>query len=264
MNLWKKIRLSRIINPNSGKTIIVPMDHHGTWIVPIEWIENPAELTQKLVEWWADAILSHMWTINHWYAKTCIWKWASAILHMCVTSWLSPNVNRKVIVNKLKTAISMWVDAVSTQINLWIENENEMVQELSILANECIEWWMPLIAMVYVRWHDMNEKDVENIRLSARLASELGCDMVKVPYTWDAESMKKVVEGTQIPVVIAGWSKMSDIETLEMIDWAMKAWCTWLSMWRNIFQRENPKIFLKAVRSIVHDWWSLEEAKGMI
>lgn len=264
MNLGKKIRLSRIINPVSWKTIIVPMDHHGTWITPINWIEDPAILTQKIVEWWADAILSHMWTLNHWYAKTCVWKWAAAILHMCVTSWLSPKPNRKVIVNKLKTAIAMWVDAVSTQVNLGTENENEMIQELAILANECMEWWMPLIAMVYVRWHDMNEKDPESIRLSARLASELGCDIVKVPYTGDVESMKRVVEWTQIPVVIAGWSKLSDIETLEMIDWAMKAWCAWLSMWRNVFQRENPAKFLKAVRAMVHEGKSLEEAKRMI
>jgi len=264
MDLGKKIRLSRIINQDSWKTIIVPMDHHWTWIVPIEWIENPSILTKKIVEWWADAILAHVWTLKHWYAETCIWKWASVILHMCVTSWLSPNQNRKVIVNTLKTAIILWVDAVSTQVNLWDKNENEMIQELSILANECMEWGMPLIAMCYVRWHEMNEKDPDSIRLSARLASELGCDMVKVPYTWDVESMRKVVEWTQIPVVIAWWSKLTDIESLEMIDWAMKAWCAWLSMWRNVFERKNPWKFLKAVRKIVHDWANLNEAKKML
>ena len=52
---------------------------------------------------------------------------------------------------------------------------------------------MPLIAMMYVRGHDMNEKDPKHIRLSARIASELGCDMVKVPYTGDIESMRSVV-----------------------------------------------------------------------
>lgn len=264
MNLGKKIRLSRIINPVSWKTIIIPMDHHGTWITPIESIQDPAMLTKNLVEWWADAILSHIWTLNHWFAKTCIWKWASAILHMCVTSKLSTKPNRKVIVNKLKTAIASWVDAVSTQINLWDENENEMIQDLSMLSNECMEWWMPLIAMVYVRWHDLNQNDLDNIKLSVRIASELWCDMVKVPYTWDVESMKKVVACTQIPVVIAWWSKMTDIETLEMIDWAMKSWCTWLSMWRNVFEREDPKLFLKIVKAMVHEWLDLEKAKKML
>jgi len=264
MNLGKKIRLSRIINQESGKTIIVPMDHHGTWISPIKWIENPAILTEKLIKGWADAILSHIWTLNHWYAKTCVWLWWSAILHMCVTSWLSPEQNRKVIVNKLKTAIVSWVDAVSTQVNLWDKNENEMIQDLSILSNECMEWGIPLIAMVYVRWHDMNEKDPESIRLSVRLASELWCDMVKVPYTWDIESMKQVVNATQIPVVIAGWSKLSDTETLEMIDWAIQAWCAWLSIWRNVFQRKDPAKFLQAIKAIVHKGMSLEEAKQLI
>lgn len=262
--LWKKIRLSRIFNQKSWKTIIVPMDHHGTWIVPIKWIEDPAKLIEKLANWWADVILSHIWTLTHGYAKTWVWTWTASILHMSVTTWLSPNVNQKVIVNNLKTAIALWVDAVSAHVNLWDENENEMIRDLWMLANECMEYWMPLLAMMYIRWKNVSETDTKSVRLWARIASELGCDIVKVPYTWDSESLKEVVEWTQIPVVLAGWSKMSDIETLEMIDSAMKAWCAGLSMWRNIFEREKPEIFLKAIRAIVHEWKSLEEAKKLL
>jgi len=36
MNIGKQIRLSRIINPVSKKAIIVPMDHHGINLSPIE------------------------------------------------------------------------------------------------------------------------------------------------------------------------------------------------------------------------------------
>jgi DhnA family fructose-bisphosphate aldolase class Ia len=264
MHLWKEIRLSRIINPVSKKTIIVPMDHHWTWIVPIKWIEDPAILSEKLVNGWADAILAHTWTLKHWFAKTCIWKWAGSILHMCVTSWLSPKPNRKMIVNTLKTAITMWVDAVSTQLNLWDENENEMIQDLALLANECNEWWIPLIAMVYVRWHDLKEVDLDNLKLSARIASELWCDMVKIPYIWNSKEMEEIVNSTQIPVVIAWGSKMSDIETLEMISGAMEAGCSWLSVWRNVFARKNPEEFLNIVKKIVHEWLNLEEAKKML
>ncbi len=253
MNTWKLIRLSRIMNPKSGKTIIVPMDHHGINISPIDGIEDPAILTKKIVEWWADVILGHIGTITRGYAKTCLHKRAGSVLHMCATTGLSPDANRKMIVNTLKTAISLGVDAVSTQLNLWDTSENQMLQDIWLLANECMEWWMPLIAMVYVRWKDQNERDPELIRHSARIASELGCDIVKVPYTGDPISMRRVVEWTQIPVVIAGGSKMSDQETLEMIEWAMTAGCAGISIGRNIFQRENPGEFLGKVQQLVHE-----------
>lgn len=252
MELWKKIRLSRIFSNDSWRTIIVPMDHHGTSIAPIKWIEDPADLIKKISKWGANAILSHIWTITHWYSKSWIWSWTSAILHMNVTTWLSPNPSKKVVVNNLKTALKLWVDAVSFHVNLWDEKENEMIQELWILANECIEWWMPLIAMMFVRGKNFDEKDVELIRWSARIAAEFGCDAVKVPYTWDIESMKKVVEATPIPVLIAWGSKMSDEETLKMIKGAIKAWCAWICVWRNIFQRKNPEKFLKIISDIVH------------
>jgi len=49
---------------------------------------------------------------------------------MCATTGFSPEANRKVIVNTLKTAISLGVDAVSTQVNLGDTNENQMIQEM--------------------------------------------------------------------------------------------------------------------------------------
>ena len=57
---------------------------------------------------------------------------------------------------------------------------------------------------------------------------------------------------------------MSDIESLEMIYGAMQAGCAGISMGRNVFERENPGKFLKAVRAIIHDGTSLEEGKKML
>lgn len=62
-----------------------------------------------------------------------------------------------------------------------------------MLANACDEWGMPLLAMMYVRGHDVDGNDPSLIRHSARLAAEMGADLVKVPYSGNVESMTRIV-----------------------------------------------------------------------
>jgi len=72
------------------------------------------------------------------------------------------------------------------------------------------------------------------------------------------------VEGSLVPVVIAGGSKTTDRETLEMIEGAMKAGAAGISMGRNAFQHENPTKLVKAACAIVHQGISVKEALQLI
>ena len=56
--LGKQIRLERIINRNTGRTVIVPMDH-GMSIGPIPGLTNVREAIQKVSEGGANAIVEH-------------------------------------------------------------------------------------------------------------------------------------------------------------------------------------------------------------
>ena len=47
--IGKKIRLERMINRDSGKTVIVPMDH-GVTVGPIEGLEDMKATISKIVE----------------------------------------------------------------------------------------------------------------------------------------------------------------------------------------------------------------------
>jgi len=128
-----------------------------------------------------------------------------------------------------------------------------------------MEWGIPLLAMVYPRGPNVkDEKGKDVVKIAARLAAELGADIVKVPYTGDPDSFSEVVEGTPIPVVIAGGSKMSDADTLKMVEGATKAGAAGLSMGRNAFQHESPQKLVKAACAIVHDGMSAKEALKML
>ena len=105
-----------------------------------------------------------------------------------------------------------------------------------------------------------DEKDVEVVKLAARVGAELGADIVKTNYTGDIASFKQVVEGCPVPVIIAGGSKGNDADCLKMIEDAMKAGAAGVAMGRNSFQHENPAKFVKAVCEVVHQGKSSKDA----
>ena len=53
--------------------------------------------------------------------------------------------------------------------------------------------------------------------LAARVAAELGADLVKTVYTGDPESFREVTRGCPVPVVVAGGSKTDERATLELV-----------------------------------------------
>ena len=56
--IGKKIRLERIINRNTGRTVIAPMDH-GVSSGPIPGIIDMDETVEEISQGGADAILMH-------------------------------------------------------------------------------------------------------------------------------------------------------------------------------------------------------------
>ena len=54
----KQVRLQRIFNRETGRAIIVPMDH-GVSVGPIEGIENIHKTVSDMADGGADAVLMH-------------------------------------------------------------------------------------------------------------------------------------------------------------------------------------------------------------
>ena len=56
--IGKRIRMERIINRNTGRTVIVPMDH-GISVGPIKGLMDMKEAVQNVAEGGANAIVEH-------------------------------------------------------------------------------------------------------------------------------------------------------------------------------------------------------------
>lgn len=257
--IGKQIRLERIINRNTGKTVIVPMDH-GISVGPIQGVINMKDAVQRVAEGGANAIVEHKGLVGEGHRKEG--KDIGLILHLSASTSLSPFPHAKTLVCKVEEAIKLGADAISIHVNLGDGQEKEMLQDFGRVSYEARTWGMPLLAMIYPRGENIpDEYHVDVIKHAARVGYEMGADIVKVSYTGSPESFHEVVEGCSVPVVIAGGAKMdSDRDILEMVRGSIDAGGAGVSIGRNVFQHQNPTRMVQAISGIVHENLSVEEA----
>jgi class I fructose-bisphosphate aldolase len=250
--IGKQIRMERIMDRNTGHTIIVPLDH-GVSVGPIEGICDIRETVALVAEGGAKAIVEHKGLVGAGHRRSGAD--IGLIIHLSASTSLSPHPHSKTLVSSVEEAIKLGADAVSIHINIGDEQEREMLHDFGRVSYEARNWGMPLLAMMYPRGQNIkDEYDVEVVKHAARVGCEMGADIVKVSYTGSPETFRKVVEGSTVPVVIAGGAKMdSDRDILEMVRGAMDAGAAGASIGRNVFQHANPPAMVRAMAKIIFE-----------
>ncbi len=259
--IGKSVRMERIFNRNTGKTIIIPMDH-GVGAGPIKGIIDLPTTVNKVAEGGANAVLGHMGLPR--YGHRGYGRDIGLIIHLSASTSLGPDPNHKVLVTTVEEAIKIGADAVSVHINVGADDEAQMLKDLGFVARECDDWGMPLIAMMYPRGPKVtSEHDVKFVKHAARIGAELGADIVKTNYTGTIETFREVVEGCPVPVVIAGGPQMdTETQLLQMVYDSLQAGGSGVAIGRNVFQSEDPVKLVSNISKIVHDGMTVEEVLG--
>jgi len=263
MLLGKAVRLERILNRNTHRTIIVPMDH-GVTVGPIDGLIDMREAVNQVAEGGANAVLMHkgLPRCSHRGRGRDV----GLIIHLSASTALSPYPNAKILVATVEDALKLGADGVSLHVNLGDETERHMLEHFGEVTSKAAEWGMPVLAMVYARGPKIkNEYDADVVRHCARVGTELGADVVKVPYTGDVDSFARVVEACCIPVVIAGGPKMdNDRDLIQMAHDSVQAGGSGLSIGRNIFQHRQPARIVQALHGIVQRNWDVDQAMELL
>ncbi|MDY0131397.1 MAG: 2-amino-3,7-dideoxy-D-threo-hept-6-ulosonate synthase [Desulforegulaceae bacterium] len=261
--IGKQIRLERIINRNTRRTIIVPMDH-GITVGPIEGIKNMKDAVNKIAKGGANAVIEHKGAVEDGLRGKG--PDIGLIVHLSASTAMSVYPNAKTIVCSVEEAIRLGADAVSVHVNLGNGEEKNMLKDFGKITYEARSWGIPVLAMMYPRGERIkDEYDPEVVKHAARVGAEMGADIVKVSYTGSPESFREVVEGCFVPVVIAGGAKMdSDKDILEMVKGSLDAGGSGVSIGRNVFQHRSPEKIVRAFSALIHENSSVEEAMKII
>jgi len=250
--IGKKIRMDRIMNRNTQRTVIIPLDH-GVSIGPVAGLLDMKSIVNQVAEGGANAVVEHKGIIGSGYRG--FGRDIGLILHLSASTNLGPDPNCKVQVASIKEAIQLGADAVSLHVNIGSETEPEQLATLGRTTRDCKEWGMPLIAMMYPRGPKIsNPFDMTTVMHVARVGAELGADIIKTNYTGTIDSFKEVVKGCTVPVVMAGGPKANtDKDFCQMVYDSIKAGGAGVAAGRNVFQHENPTKIVRVLVGIVHE-----------
>ena len=212
VNLGKTNRLNRLFNVNTGNSIIVPMDHgiEGYF----KELENPNNLISSLVNAGVDGFLMRRGLATHSASVRGKTGWVARITKRTgVSTAQDPMLDLdQLLTGTVEQALRNGADAVVPTFFLGEPIESKTLPMLGIISDECNKWGMPLCAEVFpVGGPDAQPYNgpytLDDMRVTVRVASEIGADFIKTWYSGDPVSFRKIVAYSTIPVLIAGGPK---------------------------------------------------------
>jgi putative autoinducer-2 (AI-2) aldolase len=244
MDWGMKNRLSRIINPTTGRTVMLAVDH-GYFLGPTTGLERPGESIVPLLPY-ADCLM-----LNRGMLRSAIPAEKARlpiVLRASGGSSVLKELSNEAITLSMEDAIRLNASGLALSIFVGAEYEKQTLDSLSRLVNEGEKYGIPILAVTAVG-KEMG-RDVRYLSLASRIAAELGAHFVKTYY---CEDFDKLVNSCPVPVVIAGGKKLPEPEALELAYNAVQRGAVGVDMGRNIFQSDNPLAMIQAVRAVVHE-----------
>ena len=252
MDWGMKNRLSKIIKPKDGHTVMLAVDH-GYFMGPTTGLENIKTMVTPLLRYADTLMLTRGALRNYIDPRTNI----PIVLRVSGgTSILNEtNLLHEGITVDIEDAIRLNVSGVAFSILVGQPFERDTLLGMTEYIDVAERYGIPVLAVTAVG--KGLGKDARYLSLASRMAAELGAHIVKTYYCKDFE---KIVETCPVPIVIAGGKKQPEQDALKMAYDAIHAGAIGVDMGRNIFQSSNPVAMIKAVNSIVHKKYKPKEA----
>jgi len=263
--LSNSAHLRHLFNRTSGRTMIVPMDH-GISMGAVPGLYDMRETVDQMAGTGVNAIVVHKGLVRTITSTLGQAPDVGLIVHLCGSTSQAPDPNEKQLVCTVQEALALGADGVSVHVNIGAITEASMLRDFAEVAERCHDLNIPLLAMVYARGPKLRVQFSEAFNAHcARVAYEIGADIVKVQYTGDRESFSRVVSTVPIPVVIAGGPMMdSDADVLNMVADSLAAGGSGISMGRNVFGAEHVSELCRALNGIIHENISVSDATELM
>jgi fructose-bisphosphate aldolase, class I len=258
----KRIRLTRVLGgskENGQRPALVVAFDHALVLGPIPGTEDPLGQIRRFADARVDAVLLNLGLIRR-FADSPLPAPLPALIARIdwTTVWAAVNNGggefRSTLVARPEDALRHGADAVLTYMVVGtgdVDFESKEVARTAEVARECERIGIPLIVESLARGKNVqNPGDPKWLNLHTRMAAELGADAVKTDYTGDPVSMRSVVEGCPIPILVLGGTRQgTDEEALRTVHDAVQAGAAGIFFGRNVFQAPDMKSFLQRARA---------------
>jgi 3-hydroxy-5-phosphonooxypentane-2,4-dione thiolase len=250
-------RIARMFSPASHNTVMLAVDH-GYFMGPTHHLEDARATIAPLLPH-ADAL-----ALTRGILRRCVPPEASTPIVLRVSGGatvLKEDLSDEKITTSMRDAVRLNVSAVAMSVFVGSPHEHESLVHLGELVDQGEEAGVPVMAITAVG-KELEKRDARYLALACRVSAELGAHLVKTYY---CDDFAKVVEGCPVPLVVAGGPKLdSDRAALELARRAIDEGAHGIDMGRNIWQSDHPVAMLKALRAIVHEHASVDDALTIV
>lgn len=258
----KKIRLRRVLGIPDRRALIVAFDH-ALLLGPIPGTEDPLGQIRRFAQAGVDAILLNLGLIRQ-FAQSPLDVAVPPLIARIDWSTVWTVIRdggrgelRSSLLARPEEALRHGADAVLTYMVVGTGDADFEAKEIARnaeVARECERVGIPLLVESLARARQIdNPGDPKWLNLHTRMAVELGADAIKTDYSGDPDSMRCVVKGCPIPILVLGGSRQgSDEDALAVVRGAVQAGAAGVFFGRNVFQSENMQTFLERARAILN------------
>jgi class I fructose-bisphosphate aldolase len=259
----KKIRLGRLFNQQSRKTLIVAYSH-GVLMGPrrgMKSLDEMKRLSLNLSR--ANGLMVAPGLVTPLEEAFIGRERPSLMVHLDYQSFsreiMPYNEGATVEMAQIEEIVAAGADGVMTYLYMGYEDPEREKLEIARnarLARACEQWGV--IMMIEPRSarearNPEDKTDPKILSLYCRVSAELGADLVKCIHPGDEEALHSVIEGCPAPVLVAGGSRAEKSEQAHSrAKSAMHAGAAGLVYGRNIYEVSDPTAELERFLQIVH------------
>ena len=130
-------------------------------------------------------------------------------------TWLTPEMERPTQICTLEYAFRAGADAVLASVSLGGPDESSRLRLCGQIARDCAAWGLPLVIRIdTIALGSQRQYSGVVSGQGARMAYELGADLVVVNYSGSRETFAEALQGIDIPVLVGGGPRLETDEAL--------------------------------------------------
>ncbi len=266
-------RMAQMFDPESGRTVMLAVDH-GYFQGAPAGLTNLRETIEPLLPY-CDAISPTIGGL-----KTSMDPRTRTPIILRATGGNSmrrpDELDDEIVTVSVEEMVRLNVIGFTASCYVGLPRQRDTIGNLTSLTDEAHRFGLISIGITavgadpvltrFVRGEredggELTEEDKKEalryLKHACRVLSENGADIIKTYY---CDGFEEVVESCLAPIVIAGGTRRPTKEALDFTYRAIKAGAVGVDMGRNIFQNEHPVAMIRAVRAVVHQGKTSDEA----
>jgi len=263
----RDIRWFRLFRKETNRSVIIALDH-GLYMGPIEGIKNVEQVLKGVIEGGADAVIVTPGILKKW-SRVLAGSNLGIILrvdhlgmfHKFKQSKLCPH-----LICGIEEAVALGADGVIASYYVGLDDEFLSMKLVSEVVRGCRRYGLVSVIELSILERNLSKEEyAETVSKVSRVLSELGADLLKIPYTGDPETFRDLVTSCLSPVVVLGGPRRESLrDFLKDIEEAVSSGAVGVAVGRNVWQHKNFEKIIEVLVKIVHEGISLNDVVNTI